>query len=279
MERKEDQILVHPSKDIRFALKTAGDFFNVKKEDGTNMSMMQKLREAMDRWLGARKQRNLSTLARLSKVSYSTVRRISQGESTNPDSRHVLALASIVMSSEELVPFAREYLPLLANDRELSIRSEHDELLDLMEDERYIPILILASHSTGTNEAEVTQYFGEESTKRFVQMIDLGILTKVGRENFRLESDIGGSSLETARKWISTMALISRSSNDYIDKSAISHVAFESVNLETALKIYHAGMDYVRTTMSLVQDPNNRGDILVMCGTLFNVLKGVEALK
>jgi hypothetical protein len=243
------------------------------------MSMPQKLREAIDRWVSGKEKRNLSMLARLGKVSYSSVRRIMQSETDDPTSNTAMKLAAVVMSKAELVAFASEFFPnMVAVRTEIFMKSE-DDLLEILEDTDYIPILLLSSHKDGTSEEEVRFFFGNEASYRFQVLVNAGHLTKVSADNWRLEKDLGSVNLETAREWISVMASICPSHNDNLKNSSIAHVGFESVNFETALAIYHAGMDFVRTTIRLTTDQNNRGDLLVMFGTLFNVLKGSEAYK
>lgn len=243
------------------------------------MAMTDSLRESIDRWLSAREKRSLSMLARLSKVSYSTVRRIVQGEKYEPSSNTAMKLAGVVMSKPELVAFATEYFPNMVADRTDVSHSSEDELMELLEDSNYIPVLLLSSHKDGTNEEEVRYFFGNEFTHKFNEMVNAGHLKRVRGDNWRLEKDIGSVDLSTARQWLSAMANICPSHNDNIKKASIAHVGWETVNFETALAIYHAAMDFVRTSIKLTTDEKNKGDILVMFGTLFNVLKGSEAYQ
>lgn len=251
------------------------------------MSMTESLREAIAAWLKEKPRRNLSTLARLSSVSYSTLRRIANAGSETSDDT-ALKIADVVMDDKALKAFAWQWMPAMAKvrtDIAYKVSSpENEELLrELLADKHLTPILLLASHREGTNFEEVRAYFGEDMGQRFNRLVADGVFTEChtekGFRNWRLVEDIGSVSLEMARDILTTMAHISPLANDELAHTSLAHVTWESVNLETALAIFHAAVDFMRKVSGLVSDKANRGDVLIMQGTYFNVLKGVEAYK
>lgn len=251
------------------------------------MSMTESLREAIAAWLKEKPRRNLSSLSRQSNVSYSTLRRIANAGSNTTDDT-ALKIADVVMQDHDLKAFAWRWMPAMAKVRtDIAYKAsspEKEELLrDLLVDRRLTPILLLASHREGTNYEEVKACFGEDKAQRFNSLVADGVFTEChtaqGFRNWKLVEDIGSVNLELARDILSTMAQISPLLNDEVANASLAHVAWESVNLETALEIFHAGVDYMRTVTTLVSDKANRGDVLIMHGLLFNVLKGVEAYK
>lgn len=240
------------------------------------MNMTEALCLAIERWESGSSRRNLSLLKRMTKVSYSTIRRIVSNEtSANPET--ALRIAEHIMSEAELQAFVQQYLPTFAKTRtEVSVKSDDEDMAQYLEDRNYVPVLLLASHREGTNENEVRDFFGREAARRFTELVNSGFLGSAGRGNFRLDRPLGSVSLDTAREWLSVMASICPSVNDDLSRASLAHVAWESVNFETAVAIYHAQIDFVRKAMVLLRDERNKGDVLIMFGSLFNVLKGTE---
>lgn len=240
------------------------------------MSMTEALSLAIKKWEEGYSRRNLSMLQRLSKVSYSTIRRIVQNE-TVASPEVALKIAQHIMSEPELQAFVEEYMPTFVKTRtEVSVKSEDDGMLEYLENPHYVPVLLLASHKEGTNEAEVRDFFGREAARRFAELVNASHLSAMRGGNFKLDRPLGSVSLDTARQWIAVMASICPSENDEIERSSLAHVAWESVNFETAVMIYHAQIDFVRKAMALLRDERNKGNVLIMFGSLFNVLKGTE---
>jgi transcriptional regulator with XRE-family HTH domain len=242
------------------------------------MSMAQTLRQSMTLWVDEKESRSISMLCRLSKVSYSTLRRIMQGEEHTPSAETALKIADIVMTTSELSSFATQYMPMLAKTRtDIAYKSDAGALGYCNRD--YIPILLLSSHSKGTNEDEVRNFFGLEMTYKFQELVDSGLLVRASGSNWKLEKDLGSVDLDTTRELLSAMANLCPSANDSVPRSSLAHIGWESVNFETALAVYHAALDFARIAISLTSKKENKGDVLIMFGSLFNVLKGVEAYK
>lgn len=242
------------------------------------MSISQSLCPAIDRWISGKEARNLSMLARLSGVSYSTVRRIMQKES-DPSMETALKLADVVMSLPERVEFARVHAPgLVKNIAEISYKSDDDVMLEYMNKPLYAPVIVLASHATGTNQDEVRYWFGDDMVVRFDEMIDAGILSQCNG-NWKLDKDIGSVSRSTAREFLAAFCRMAPAANDNIDHASVGHVGWESVNHQTAVAIFHLAMNFIREAVKLTNDKANRGDVLVFFGSFFNVMKGVEGLK
>lgn len=243
------------------------------------MNLTEALSLAIRKWEDEKPNRNLSMLKRMTSVSYSTIRRIVQHE-TQATSETALRIAEYVMSREEFVAFTERYLPTFSITRtDIAVQSKDDDVQEYLQDKNFVPILLLASHRKGTNEAEVRDFFGREAAKRFTELVNSGYLSSAGMGNFRLDRDLGSVSLETAREWLTVMASICPLDNDDISRTSLAHVGWESVNFETAVEVYHAAIDFVRRAVALTKDKRNKGDILIMFGSLFNVLKGTEEYK
>lgn len=244
---------------------------------GWGMSISQSLCPAIDNWLSVKGSRNLSMLARLSGVSYSTVRRIMQREN-EPSMETALKLADIVMTRVERIEFAKVHAPGLSrNIAEVAYKSDDDSMLEYM-NASYAPLLVLASHAIGTNHDEVRYWFGDEMVRRFDELIDGGHLSRLNG-NWKLDKDIGSVSRATAREFLSAFCRMAPVVNDSVDHASVGHVGWESVNAKTAVAIFHLAMNFIREAVKLSNDTANRGDVLVFFGSFFNVMKGAEGLK
>lgn len=243
------------------------------------MSMSEILRQAINSWTEEKPARSLSVLRRLSGVSYSTLRRIAQGNGS-ASAETALKVADVVMTEAEFKQFTCEFMPALARTRsEISYKPKNEETLELLYDRKLTGIILLASHKDGTNEVEVQEMFGHETALQFRSLVEEGKLARAGGGNWRIDENIGSVNLELARELLASMAGLCCSANDSLPRASLAHVGWESVNLETAVAIYHAALTFVRTASGLAADKANRGEILIFFGSLFNVMKGTEAYR
>jgi transcriptional regulator with XRE-family HTH domain len=242
------------------------------------MSISQSLCTAIESWLSGKATRNLSVLARLSGVSYSTVRRIMQLEN-EPSMETALKLADIVMSRVERIEFAKVHAPSLAkNIAEVSYKSDDEMLMEYINNSSFVPVILLASHATGTNHEEVRYWFGDDMALRFDELVESGLLSRCD-SNWRLDKEIGSVSRSTAREFLRSFCRMAPAANDSINHASLCHVGWESVNPQTAIAIFHLAMNFTREAVKLTSDKSNHGDVLVFFGSFFNVMKGVEVLK
>lgn len=233
------------------------------------------LREAVSRWESEKKTRSLSMLARLSQVSYSTVRRMMQGETVSPSIENCLSIAEVVMTVREQSKFANQLHPTLEKNRTNLSYPVDEDLSEFLDDEGFFPALLLSSHKNGTDEDEVRYYFGQEVARNFKKLVDLGHLSRCGKR-WKLDKDIGTVKLGVGRSLLSILAKISPSENDSIPDSSVAHVGWESVDDKTAVALFHLSISFARESVELISNKDNRGDNLVFFGTLFNVLKRGE---
>ncbi len=238
------------------------------------LEMRDKLAEAIEKWLPQRENRNLSLLSKKTATSYSTMRRIAQKEAI-PSRDTALRIAQVVMHADEFNSFVDSYCSdmkrLMYKPSDLGV-----EETDYTSDEKYFPIIVLASSKQGTNEAEVKDFLGRDAVKYFNDLIGSGYLNKHG-ENWRAP-DFDSYSLPKARKLMHSLLDICQAENDTIDYAAHSHVAWESLSPEAAKELHIWTHRYIKGVMEIVTNPKNSGDVLVCTGALFNVVKGQEIL-
>ena len=237
------------------------------------MTIGQTLSSAISRWMEAKDSRSLNMLARLASVSYSSVLRAAQGEG-KPTQEVAVAIASVVMSEAELVEFVGKNWPALKRFVvDVSYRTNDEEFSRFLHSEEYLKLVVLASHVDGTNEKEVVEVYGKSSVPYFDDLVNSGFLIRKG-SNWALEKDVGSSSLEHARQCLATFIRMCNKNNDQTKGTSAAYVGWESLTKEAANKIAALEAKFCEEAFSIIGDKNNKGDILVFFGTLFNILKG-----
>jgi hypothetical protein len=252
---------------------------------GVSMSIQQVLAAAISSWLNAKPNRSLHVLSRLTTASYSSVRRAAQGEVEQEQST-VVAIASVVMSEEDLRSFLRNYYPTLeravidvrgpdvrlddANDNETSV-------IDFLKSDEHSKILILANSRTGTNDEEVSRKYGENYLSYFEDIKKSGIL-RYNEGSWFFDGSVGNVSQVLARKVICNLAKEFDGRNDSIHHASYSYLLWESLNKDGLEKVYRCHASHAKEVYDICSDPANHGDILTVFGLLHNVLKGQEGL-
>lgn len=109
-------------------------------------SMQQILAQSIREWLDAKPSRSLRMLARLTSVSYSSVRRAAEGNAEQTQ-EIVLPIASFVMNPGHLAEFIRAYFPKLEKAI-LDVyypANESDDIIDFILSEEHSAIIMLSS--------------------------------------------------------------------------------------------------------------------------------------
>lgn len=233
--------------------------------------MVSSLRVAVEGWLEANPRRSLRMLSRLSNCGYSTIRKFMQGE-TEPLLDTALKIADIVMTKTDRVSFASAHVGL-SRIAKTAHKTSDESLLELFAVNGYTPLLVLASHAEGTNEIEVRSRFGSNAVTKFWRLIDDGYLEKQGG-NWRLAQDVGSVNRALTRSMLAELIASAEESNDGIDKASIAHVAWETVNEKTAIAVHDLKIRYIEELAELMNNKDNRGNVLVTYGMFFNVMKG-----
>jgi len=241
-------------------------------------NMQQILVQSIREWLDAKPSRCLRMLARLTSVSYSSVRRAAEGN-VEQTQDIVLPIASFVMNPGRLAEFIRSYFPRFekavldvyypANDAE--------EILDFLLSENHAAIIMLASHKEGTTRDEVITYFGRFSAEYFDDIYAASVLTeKDGR--LYLDRDIGGISLHQGRKLLMHIAKACSRKGDSIPFASYANAGWESLTPEASKEVYRVFERAGKEVHTIASNPDNRGEVLVAFGLLHNVIKGAEYL-
>jgi hypothetical protein len=196
-----------------------------------------------------------------------------QGE-TEPLLDTALKIADVVMSKADRIAFSSAH-PGLSRIAKTAHKTNDESLLELFSINGYTPVLVLASHANGTNESEVRSRFGSNAVIKFWRLVDDGYLEKQG-ENWRLTQDVGSVNRALTRSMLAELISAAEENNDTVDKASVAHVAWETVNEETAEAVHGLNMKYVSELAEIMSNKDNRGNVLVTYGMFFNVMKGTK---
>lgn len=234
---------------------------------------------AIEKWMDGKRSRTLGMLARLSNVSYSTVRRAAQGEG-EPSQQVALDLASVVMAENEFREFVGSHWPALRRFVvDVNYKRGEESLHAFLNSEGHFKVIVLASGHDGTTEEEVKAKFGESHLSYLEDLIDSGFLTSKASGSWAFDREIGDVSMGLARKCLASLAGIADPKNDKIDGASTAWVGWESLSADAAVRCNNVLAKAIEELFSIFNDKANRGDVLVYAGALLNVLKGQEKLR
>jgi transcriptional regulator with XRE-family HTH domain len=236
------------------------------------------LSKAIREWLAKRDNRNLSMLARLSGVSYPTIRRLAANES-EPSAENAAAIAGIVLPKNEAAALIGRYFPGLKKlIFEINFETAYDEALkDFMLSRQHFQVILLADSIEGTNHDEVEKKFGEAGVRALREIIAADLLKKVDNR-FYLNEDIGDASKAMARRYLSYLIEMCRPENDHIPSASGAYIAAKSLSPEAIERIHRKAADFAQWLFEHVNDPKNQGDVYWFGGWLHNILKNEDRL-
>ena len=67
--------------------------------------------------------------------------------------------------------------------------------------------------------------------------------------------------------------------NDSLPSTSIAYAVCESLTSPAARELYELTNEYNYKVFKIISDPQNKGSILVILGSLMNIIKGREHLK
>ncbi len=143
-----------------------------------------KIKEVIRCWLDENNRRSLTHIVKKSGLSYSTVRRLAEGE-REPQQGTVISALSAIMSLDEVNKILRPYYPNLAKLAAHDPRSSKKyEFLEKGEGDfewqGYDPwILALASTPQGVSKFILLRKFGEICEPRIESLLNRGVLREI----------------------------------------------------------------------------------------------------
>ncbi len=244
------------------------------------MTYDEELSSAIQAWIEEKESRNMSMLARLANVSYSSVRRAVQKECV-ASQQTCVQIASIVMPKPEYLEFVERYWPNLkkyvAGISNYSPNKD-DVLQAFMESEEHFMVMTLASSENGTNHEEVKNIFGERYLPIFEELIQSACLKLGKNQRWKIIDNFSSPSFELARKMLSAFLSHHNKVIDEINGATTSWAAWESVKPETARDITDILAKSCAEVTNKLTDPQNKGNVLVCTGIYSGILKGRDEL-
>lgn len=234
------------------------------------MGLAESLAAGIENWLAEKPHRSMTMLARMSDVSYSSVRRLVQREG-EPSHEVIMALAPIVFKKPELQEFVEQHYPQLK--RFFEAASENSgKADDILRSKDHFRLMVLASHESGLTLEEAIRFFGEGVTPAFEDLIESGILKPSSHRYKAYIADdyVGALSFKLARKILGDMSDVY---DGKIKAPTTAWVGWESLNVDALDRCNSILAKASDEILSIIQDEKSKGSILVFMGTLLNVLK------
>lgn len=237
------------------------------------MSLCDSLSVAIEKWLGERDIRSLSMLARRASVSYSTIRRIMQKE-TIPSQPIALAIAAIVMDSDECKKFIDTHFPALGEWREgtrdYKINPDLSQYLTLPDHAR---IIAMAATDSGTTRKAIEKLLGSEGERALQELMNEDVIFE--HLNGRIEaSEKLFQSIDSRHilSQISMWAKIFDHENVAKPAHASYEFATEGLNEEGLSRLNEVKKAHFKQIEEILSDKRLRGDIVVYAASFHNVL-------
>ncbi len=147
------------------------------------MNLVEDIQSAIERWMGTRRNGNLSVLSRLSGVSYPTLRRIMQAEFT-PNLQTVMQVVSVIMDDKEgrnfLCRHFPDFAPIFKKQEEVGYRMVN--LSGLLQGLNRVEFMVLnLAIGEGITLQKLQQKFGEQADAA-IQRLVAGELIEVSDE-------------------------------------------------------------------------------------------------
>ncbi len=239
--------------------------------------LSEDLQKVIEKYLDGHRSRSLATLARVSGVAYTTLRRFAQREG-NPTAEPVLKILDATLGTKEKLAFLELHFPGIArtiakhwgkaeggepNAEELAVfyrRSPHNFILNL------------TINANGSTVETIQRLCGERGVAALDEMVESQVLERdlrTGKVRYRSDCLV-----------IADPSLLLdqiRHSVEYFDHSLLGTEAARighataPVNREGLAKVHAIVTEALREIYEINEDPRYAGDIPYFVGALMNV--------
>lgn len=237
------------------------------------------LAESIEVWLDSKSSRSLNLLAKMSGVSYATVRRIATRENT-ASAETAASISYITMSKSEARDMFSEYFPQLVGilDALGGIRSGSDVFDSFFTSKNHFPIILLAKAKDGIDEELVASKLGKKYLCYFQELVDCEVLS-FKDSRYHLSDDPTYFSQPIAREHIQAMLDISHNCNDVIPSASSTLTFWENLNKEGIQEVKKRVLEFRSGLLEIIAKEEYQGDILWYSGWMSNVLHNEDKLK
>lgn len=244
------------------------------------MNISSVVKDGIEEWLGDKPARSLSMLARLSKISYATVRRAAQGEA-DLNFNTAIALCDVIFSRSkmrEVIAMSFPHVTKLALEHYWP-KPENESLYDFLASKDHFPVMMLASNEGGTTKEEIASVFGRKASLPTEQLLDATVLREINGRIVLSQDAVGITSKAVARTNLSAMLDAIDPGNDEIPYTSNAYTYTQGLNEDAVKKADEIIKDAHDKLYELLSDTKNHGNILWFSGVLSNVLVNGDKLK
>ncbi|RYE58292.1 MAG: hypothetical protein EOP48_03850 [Sphingobacteriales bacterium] len=244
---------------------------------GYRMGLIEELSLFIERWQSDRRNHTLPMLARLSGVSYPTVRRIAQRE-TVPELGSVINILSIVASVEETKTFLQKHNAVLAKVLDSSLYSG-EPLKGLAEIDNFtlqdFLVIALAATQDGTDQKEILFRAGKLGADSIEKLMSAGVIERSGDRIVTIAQNVRTIGDERVLKSIALLC----EAFDYKQinsRGSLFRFKSEGLSKEAVLQIYKILYEASNQIQQIMDDEKNRGEYVLGVGMVSTFIKFPE---
>ncbi|MFW7381007.1 MAG: hypothetical protein ACOH5I_19480 [Oligoflexus sp.] len=232
-------------------------------------------------WIAKKpERRNLSLLARLSNVSYATVRRIASNEG-EPTCDVAACICDVIFPRERMIDVFEKYYPRFARViNNVSYPTAVDDVTrEYFSSKDHYPVIVLCCKKNGTASKEVEQILGEKGIDALNDLLEVGIIQEKD-DKLLLAQDISlPFNYPLAREQMKMLLDLCRKKVDGIDGASAAQVMAEGLNKEGIEEVNELITEFIKSILMIVKDEKYKGDILWFGAWAHNVLLGEDELQ
>jgi hypothetical protein len=229
--------------------------------------MVEQLRSLLENYLESGRGRSVQSLAQVAGVSYSTVRRILQGEVSTVALTNVLALLQAVTDWASMVEFLKAHFPDTGKYLEQVARNHSiaqnalPELMAAMLDFDSFVIVTLAATKTGTTRAAAAEVIGRRAEQAIDKLVADGTLLEApDRRLHAAQENFACPSLPSIHAQLQHCLRFIRPEH-VGQKKQMFGVHTNGVSREGQIKI-HQAMERARAEIDAIAEANPGGEVI-----------------
>ncbi len=232
--------------------------------------MTEELARLISDWI-SQKSNTLHLLSQQSGISYTTVKRIAQGETKAEFSNALKILTTVCDASTTNAFLAKHFPDVSALMRSVYVNHQtlSQSAYEFSTTELGFKIIFSACAKSGIDRATVAKNWGEDGLDLLEDILEAGILHEV---NGRIKAiNFKTTSAEAALKKIG-LALANFSVKNLGDKKSLLSFHTDGFSNWGLEQIYEKTKEYVAAIESISSQPEAKGDNVAFVATLFNRL-------
>ncbi|NRA63845.1 MAG: hypothetical protein HRU19_05145 [Pseudobacteriovorax sp.] len=231
------------------------------------------IKDLAQRWVDASPRRDLRMLSRLSKVPYSSIRRMIQGEVAT-SLENVAAIAEVVATPEEMVSILAQHSPSLGNLYSPILKGETaagNNIRDLFEDRYEVLAYCFSTKENGTTKLELSRFMGSVKLDSVLQSLHESGAVVIQGDTIKADTRLSVTFNDrTSYKMIDHFKSFGHMKDDRHPNTVFS--VFEGFNQESIEELSTDIRNLEAKIAKFCQDQNRKGDYNWTFGMFSNTL-------